>query len=148
MIWQIASWACLLIGGVFAVISAIGLIRMPDVFTRMHAASIGDTLALGLMVIGMMLQAGLSIVSIKLTLILLFMFFASPTTTHALAKAALAGGIKPMLHEDRRKKPRKRKTNRSAPLSKVSSSQKLSTKEMKKKGSKSAKKVIRNNKYP
>ena len=56
MIWEIASWACLLIGGVFAVISAIGLIRMPDVFTRMHAASIGDSLALGFMVIGMILS--------------------------------------------------------------------------------------------
>jgi len=85
---------------------------MPDVFTRMHAASIGDTMALGLMCVGMMLQAGLTIITIKLALILLFIFFVSPTTTHALAKAAIAGGVKPMLHEDKRKKPRKRKSSK------------------------------------
>jgi multicomponent Na+:H+ antiporter subunit G len=59
---------------------------------------------------GMMLQAGWTIVTVKLILILLFIFFASPTTTHALAKAAVAGGIKPILHEDRRKQITKKET--------------------------------------
>ena len=109
MALDIASWICLVLGGLFGIISAIGLLRMPDVFTRMHAASIGDTMAPGLMCVGMMLQTGLNIITIKLALILLFMFFASPTTTHALAKAAIAGGVKPSLHEDRRKKTRRKK---------------------------------------
>lgn len=109
---DIFSWILIMAGGILGVISAVGVLRMPDVYTRMHAASIADTLAIGLMFTGMMLQAGWTIVTIKLILILLFIFFASPTTTHALAKAAIAGGIKPILHEDRRKKVSKRKTRK------------------------------------
>jgi multicomponent Na+:H+ antiporter subunit G len=109
---DILSWILILSGGVFGVISAIGVLRMPDIYTRMHAASIADTIALGLMCGGMMLQAGWTIVTIKLILILVFIFFASPTTTHALAKAAIAGGIKPILHEDRRKKVSDKTSNK------------------------------------
>ncbi|MDP7624728.1 MAG: monovalent cation/H(+) antiporter subunit G [Rhodospirillales bacterium] len=98
---DILSWILIVIGGGLSIISAVGILRLPDVFTRMHAAGIGDTLALGSLCAGMMLQAGWTIVTIKLALILLFMFFASPTTTHALAKAAIAGGVKPILDEDR-----------------------------------------------
>ncbi|MEE2999935.1 MAG: monovalent cation/H(+) antiporter subunit G [Pseudomonadota bacterium] len=109
MFLDVLSWILLLSGGVFGVISAVGVLRMPDVYTRMHAASIADTIAIGLTFGGMMLQAGLTIITIKLVLILVFIFFASPTTTHALAKAAIAGGIKPILHEDRRKKTSNKK---------------------------------------
>ena len=101
MIIEYLSWIFIIIGSVFSVISAIGILRLPDVYTRMHAAAIGDTLALGSLAFGMMLQAGWTIVTVKLSLILLFMFFAAPTTPHALAKAALAGGAKPILEEDR-----------------------------------------------
>jgi multicomponent Na+:H+ antiporter subunit G len=104
MLLDTLSWVLILSGGIFGLISAVGVLRMPDIFTRIHAASIADTMALGLMFAGMMIQAGWTIVTVKLMLILLFVFFASPTTTHALAKAAIAGGIKPVLHEDRRKK--------------------------------------------
>ena len=110
MVLDIVSWILILTGGVFGLISAVGILRMPDVYTRMHAASIADTMAIGLMFTGMMIQAGWTIVTVKLILILLFIFFASPTTTHALAKAAIAGGIKPILHEDRRKKISKKKS--------------------------------------
>ncbi|MBT3990666.1 MAG: monovalent cation/H(+) antiporter subunit G [Rhodospirillaceae bacterium] len=105
MIIDILSWILILLGGAFSIISAVGILRLPDVYTRMHAAGIGDTLALGALALGMMLQAGLTIVTVKLFLILLFMFFASPTTTHALAKAALAGGLKPQVDEDQRETP-------------------------------------------
>lgn len=99
---DILSWMCMVGGGVFLVISAVGVYRFPDVFTRMHAASVGDTLALGLMMAGMVLQAGFTLATVKLLLILLFMFFAGPATTHALAKAAISGGVNPILSEDRR----------------------------------------------
>ncbi len=102
MFIDILSWILIVIGGTFSIISAVGILRLPDVYTRMHAAGIGDTLALGALCGGMILQAGWTIVTIKLLLILLFMFFASPTTTHALAKAAIAGGLKPLIDEDRR----------------------------------------------
>jgi multicomponent Na+:H+ antiporter subunit G len=98
---DIFSWIFILLGSGFLLIGAIGLIRFPDVYSRMHAAGITDTLGVGLMIVGMIFQAGLTLVSVKLALIILFMFFASPTATHALAQAALGSGLKPKLAEDR-----------------------------------------------
>jgi len=86
----ILSWILLLAGGAFCMIGALGLVRMPDFFTRMHAASVTDTLGAGLLLLGLMLQAGLSLVTVKLIVIGLLIFFTSPTSTHALAQAALA----------------------------------------------------------
>ena len=91
------SWACLAAGGLFCVIGALGLLRMPDFFTRMHAASVTDTLGAGLILAGLMLQAGLTLVTAKLAIIVLLIFFTSPAATHALAKAALVRGVKPLL---------------------------------------------------
>jgi len=94
---DIASWACLIAGSLFAVIGAVGIIRLPDVFTRMHGAGIVDTLGMGLILAGLMIQEGFTMVTVKLVLIVVFIFFASPTTTHALARAALNGGVEPLL---------------------------------------------------
>ena len=102
MFLNILSWALIVTGSIFLLIGSIGLIRLPDVFARMHAAGIVDTLSIGLLVSGMAFQAGLTLVTVKLGLILLFMFFASPTSTHALAKAALDGGVEPKIAEDQR----------------------------------------------
>lgn len=88
MIVNIASWVLLLGGGFFLVVGAIGLVRMPDFFTRMHAASVTDTAGAGLMLAGLMLQGGWSLVTFKLFAILVFLLFTSPTATHALARAA------------------------------------------------------------
>ena len=95
------SWALILAGGFFTVIGAVGLVRMPDLYTRMHAASVTDTLGAGLLLLGFMLQAGLSLVLLKLVFLFLLFFFISPVATHAVANAALNYGIKPMLSEDR-----------------------------------------------
>ena len=73
------------------------MIRLPDAFARMHAAGIIDTLGVGLILVGLIVQAGWSAVTIKLVLILAFIFFTSPTATHALAQAALNSGLKPLL---------------------------------------------------
>ena len=95
------SWALILAGGFFTVVGAVGLVRMPDLYTRMHAASVTDTLGAGLLLLGFMLQAGLSLVLLKLVFLFLLFFFISPVATHALANAALHYGIKPVLSEDR-----------------------------------------------
>lgn len=95
------SWALILAGGFFAIVGAVGLNRMPDLYTRMHAASVTDTLGAGLLLFGFMLQAGLSLVLLKLVFLFLLLFFISPVATHAVANAALQFGIKPMLSEDR-----------------------------------------------
>lgn len=91
------SWVCLVTGGFFGIVGGIGLLRFPDLFSRFHAAGVTDTLGAGLILIGLMLQAGWSLITIKLVLILAFGLFTSPTATHALAKAALRGKVKPLL---------------------------------------------------
>jgi len=96
-----ASWACLVAGGIFCIVGAVGLIRMPDFFTRIHAASVTDTLGAGLILVGLVLQAGFTLVAVKLLMIGVLILFTSPTATHALAKAGLARGLTPLLAEDR-----------------------------------------------
>ena len=95
------SWALILAGSFFTVVGAIGLVRMPDVYTRMHAASVTDTLGAGLLLAGLMVQAGLGLVTLKLLFILILFFFMGPVATHALAQAALHAGVRPQLSEDR-----------------------------------------------
>jgi len=94
---DIVSGAFLIAGSLFALIGAVGIIRLPDVFARMHGAGIVDTLGMGLILAGLMIHEGFTMVTVKLVLIVVFIFFASPTTTHALARAALNGGVKPLL---------------------------------------------------
>jgi multicomponent Na+:H+ antiporter subunit G len=92
---DIASWALLVAGGVFCAIGGIGLIRLPDVFARLHGASVIDTLGVGLLIAGMALQAGFTLVTLKLFIILFLIGLTSPVATHALAQAALHAGVKP-----------------------------------------------------
>ena len=87
-------------GSLFCMIGALGLLRMPDFFTRMHAASVTDTLGAGLILLGLMVQAGLTLITVKLIAIGVLIFFTSPAATHALARAALARGVKPLLAGD------------------------------------------------
>lgn len=94
---DILSWIFIVAGGVFCVIGAFGLVRMPDFYTRVHAASVTDTAGAGLLLLGMALQAGFSLVTVKLLMIGLLLLFANPTATHALVKAALARGLAPLL---------------------------------------------------
>lgn len=99
---DLLSWMLILTGSLFVIVGALGLIRMPDVYTRMHAGSIIDTTGAGFLILGLMLQAGLSLIMLKLLLILAIFFFTGPVVSHALAQAALAAGVEPELSEDRR----------------------------------------------
>jgi multicomponent Na+:H+ antiporter subunit G len=103
---EVVSWVLLVSGGFFCVVGALGLLRMPDFYTRMHAASVVDTVGAGLLLAGMLLQAGLSLVSVKLVMIALLLFFTSPTATHALGRAAFTRGVEPQL-ADAEAKPSK-----------------------------------------
>lgn len=93
------SWACLLAGGFFCVLGAVGLLRMPDFYTRVHAASVVDTLGAGLVLLGLLLQAGPTLVGAKLLMIFVLLLLTSPTATHALARAAWVRGVQPLLAE-------------------------------------------------
>ncbi len=92
---DILTAAFLFAGAGFLVIGGVGLLRMPDVFARMHPAGVTDTGGAALILCGLMLQGGLSLVTVKLGLILLFLWLTSPTATHTLAEAALRGGMQP-----------------------------------------------------
>ncbi|MFL2836157.1 MAG: monovalent cation/H(+) antiporter subunit G [Alphaproteobacteria bacterium] len=85
----------LITGSLFLLIGAIGLIRMPDVFTRMHAASIMETAGASLIIIGLIINTGFTIVSLKLIVIMLAIFYISSVATHALARACIHDNLKP-----------------------------------------------------
>ncbi|MCK6370224.1 MAG: monovalent cation/H(+) antiporter subunit G [Gammaproteobacteria bacterium] len=103
---DILSWTLLTAGAAFCVVGALGLLRMPDFYTRIHAASVIDTLGAGLLLAGMMLQAGPSLVTVRLLIIALLLFFTSPTAVHALGRAALLRGIEPRLESTEREPSR------------------------------------------
>ncbi len=89
---DIINWlsAILILAGCgFCLTGAFGLIRMPSFITRVHAASLIDSLGAILVIVGLVLQAGLTIVAIKLVLILIFLLVTGPTAIHALVNAAL-----------------------------------------------------------
>ncbi len=92
---NIASWALVSIGGFFVLVGGIGALRMPDLYTRMHAASVTDSIAPMLIIAGLLLQSGFTLPSVKLIAILLFLLLTGPTATNALASAALLSGKKP-----------------------------------------------------
>lgn len=102
---DIFSWASILLGSFFVLTGSLGLLRMPDIFTRMHAASITDTVGAGFLIVGMIGQAGLTLVTLKLVFILLLLAITSPVASHALAQAALHENVEPILAEDRRDRP-------------------------------------------
>ena len=96
MLLDILSWVLLTLGGLSVLIGGIGALRMPDLYTRMHAASVTDSMGTILVLLGIMLQAGWSLATIKLIAILLFLLLTSPTSSNALASAALLAGTRPL----------------------------------------------------
>ncbi|GMG84341.1 hypothetical protein LNKW23_35560 [Paralimibaculum aggregatum] len=100
LVRDLVSGVLLIAGAGFYLIGAIGLNRMPDVFTRMHATSVSDTLGLGLMFVGMLVQAGPTLIGFKLVVIFALLFLTAPIATHALARAALHDGEEPLLADE------------------------------------------------
>jgi multicomponent Na+:H+ antiporter subunit G len=100
LIADIVSWILIVAGSGFMIIGAIGLVRMPDFYSRLHPAGLTDTLGAGLLLLGLCLQAGFTIVALKLLLIIVFLFFTSPLSSHVTARAALSAGLKPWLKPD------------------------------------------------
>ncbi|MCK5921583.1 MAG: monovalent cation/H(+) antiporter subunit G [Methylococcales bacterium] len=103
---QIGLSGLFIVFGVFFVIAgAIGVLRLPDFYTRMHAAGMTDTLGAELILVGLMIQSGFSQTSLKLALIGFFLFMTSPTASHAVANAAYQAGLKPLLGKRRARSP-------------------------------------------
>ena len=97
MIVDILSWICLIPGCILCIIGGLGLLRLPDFYSRMHGGGITDTLGASLVLLGLMFQGGLTMVTVKLVMILVILLLTSPTSTHAVGKAALTSGLKPFL---------------------------------------------------
>ena len=97
---EILSWVFLPTGSFFVIVSGIGLLRLPDFYTRTHAGGITDTFGAGLILVGLMFQTEQTLVIIKLLLVMVFLLLTSPIAGHALAKAAYLRGLKPWTKEE------------------------------------------------
>lgn len=104
MMLDALSWIAISAGLFFMLVGTLGVLRLPDVYTRLHASGMTDTMGAGLLILGMLLQTVQGIlhgettwwfVLVRLILIYLFLLFTSPIATHALARAGLAGGVEP-----------------------------------------------------
>jgi multicomponent Na+:H+ antiporter subunit G len=91
----------LTLGCFFVVVASIGIVRFPDFYSRMHPAGKSDTLGQMLILMGLMIYEGFSLISIKLFIIVVFIFIVNPTATHALAKAAYIAGVKPWMKDNK-----------------------------------------------
>lgn len=100
LVRDIVGWALLLGGCFFLIAGAVGLIRLPDVYTRIHSAGIIDTVGAAFVLVGLAVYGGFTIVTLKLLLIIVFLFLTSPTATNALANATFSDGVKPMLADE------------------------------------------------
>jgi len=99
---QMALSSVLILAGLlFVMAGAVGVLRLPDFYTRMHAAGMTDTMGAELIILGLMVQAGISQTSLKLLLVAFFLFLTSPTASHAVANAAHKAGLKPLLGKRR-----------------------------------------------
>ena len=96
------SGICLIAGSVFGIVGAVGVLRFPEFYSRLHPAGITDTLCASLVLFGLMLQANSFAVVAKLLLVLFFLLFTTPSATLALANTAARGGCPLPDDEDNR----------------------------------------------
>lgn len=92
---EVTSWIFIISGSFFVIVGAVGTLRFPDFWSRLHAASITDSAGMLLLFVGMCLQAGFTLITVKLIIIAAFLFITGPTSTHAIANAALVSGLRP-----------------------------------------------------
>jgi len=92
---EVLSWALIITGSISAIIGAFGAYRFPDFWSRLHAVSITDTAGVILLIAGMCLQSGFTLITAKLIIIGVFLFLTGPTATHAAANAALISNLLP-----------------------------------------------------
>ena len=96
MLVLVLSGLSIAIGVIALLIGSLGLIKLPDVYCRIHAVGMIDTAGASFIILGMIIHQGFSLVSFKLALIGVFLFFTSPIATHAVAQVAHKMGVKPV----------------------------------------------------
>ena len=95
---DILSGLSIALGVISLITGSIGLVKLPDLFSRTHAVGMMDTAGVGFIILGLIIHEGLTLVSVKLALVGIFLFFTSPVATHAVAQVAFRSGIKPDVH--------------------------------------------------
>jgi multicomponent Na+:H+ antiporter subunit G len=96
------SWACLLMGCFLGISGAVGIFKFDEFYSRMHAASVTDTLCVFFIIIGLALQAGFTLVTVKLLFTLGLLWLTGPVASHALIRSAYQTGLKPKLTTTRK----------------------------------------------
>lgn len=96
---EILSIIFILCGLFFLIVAAIGIIRLPDVFTRSHAVSLTDSLGAFLLLIGIAIYEGLSVNLLKILAVLSLLYLQNPVIAHATLRAAIRAGLKPWKEE-------------------------------------------------
>lgn len=86
----------------FLLLGSVGILRFPDVYCRLHPAGKADTLGASLLIIGLAVHQGLTLLAIKLVLVQMFILLANPTAAHALGRAAWRSGVRPWTNEEAR----------------------------------------------
>jgi multicomponent Na+:H+ antiporter subunit G len=113
----IAIVACVLLALFFSFVSVVGVLRLPDVYSRAHTASQADTLGAGFALAGVALAIGLDATGLKTVLLLFFIFVTNPTAAHAIARAAAEEGIEPWTTGDAESGPAASESGAAAPES-------------------------------
>jgi multicomponent Na+:H+ antiporter subunit G len=96
---NIISIIFIIVGLFFLIVAAIGVVRLPDVFSRSHAVSLTDTLGAFFMLFGLALHEGLGINTLKILVVLVLLYILNPVISHATIRAALRAGLKPWKKE-------------------------------------------------
>lgn len=96
---EIVSTIFILAGLFFLIVAAIGVLRLPDVFSRSHAVSLTDSLGAFLMLFGIAIHEGLSKNVLKIFAVLTLLYIQNPVIAHATIRAALRAGLKPWKRE-------------------------------------------------
>ncbi len=94
---HIASISLIVVGIFFILVAGIGIVRLPDFYSRTHAVSKSDTLGILLVVLGLIVYEGFNINSLKLSFVFILVALANPIGSHALGMAAFKKGLKPLL---------------------------------------------------
>ena len=98
---ELFSYLFILIGSILILVGSIGLLRLPDVFSRIHAVGMIDTAGIGFIILGLLLHSGFSNTSIKLIIMGAILFFTSPISGHAVAISAKQNDLKPILKQSK-----------------------------------------------
>lgn len=97
--FEYLSWGCMALGAFFMISGSVGMLRMPDFYTRLHPAGVTDSLGAPLILLGLMIQNGFTLFSVKIILLMLFLMLTGPVATHVVARSAMVCGLKPFVKE-------------------------------------------------